>query len=80
MFVLFGFAVGYVLGARAGQEGLDRLITSWQIISRSDEFQAAVESAKEVFTSGLGQILSEGAGAVGGEVREVLDRRLHRAA
>jgi hypothetical protein len=80
MLALFGFAMGYVLGARAGQEGLDQLLTSWKTISKSDEFQAAVESGREILTSSFRQLVSQGAGAVGGEVKDALDRRLHRAA
>ena len=45
MGILVGFAVGYVLGARAGREKLDELQEAWRTISGSPEFQALTAQA-----------------------------------
>lgn len=39
MSTIFGFVVGYVVGARAGSEGWDRLEQAMRDIRDSDEFQ-----------------------------------------
>jgi hypothetical protein len=47
MGTLFGFAVGYILGARAGQDGYEELVRSVRAIRASDEFQDFVVAMKE---------------------------------
>lgn len=42
MGTLFGFFVGYVLGARAGSEGFDKVAQAFTEIRRSDEMRAFV--------------------------------------
>ncbi len=39
MSALFGFVVGYVVGARAGSEGFERLEQAFRDIRDSDEFR-----------------------------------------
>lgn len=43
MSALFGFVVGYVVGARAGSEGYARLEQAWRDVRNSREFQDFVE-------------------------------------
>jgi hypothetical protein len=43
MLALAGFAIGYVLGAKEGREGLERMISSTRAVLGSDEFKAVVE-------------------------------------
>ena len=38
MGTLFGFIVGYFLGARAGNDGYQRVVQAWQEVRDSDEF------------------------------------------
>lgn len=46
MGTLFGFAVGYVLGARAGNPGFERLQEAWTDLRNSREFRAFFEAAR----------------------------------
>lgn len=39
MGTLFGFVVGYVLGAKAGSQGFDRVVQAWNDLRSSDEFR-----------------------------------------
>lgn len=39
MGTLFGFVVGYVLGAKAGSQGFDRLQHAWNDLRSSPEFR-----------------------------------------
>lgn len=43
MGTLFGFVVGYIIGARAGGEDFDEVVDAVRAIRSSDEFQAFVE-------------------------------------
>ena len=43
MGTLFGFAVGYIVGARAGSQGFDEVVEALRTVRRSEEFQALVE-------------------------------------
>lgn len=47
MGTLFGFAVGYILGARAGGEGYDEVVRSVRAIRQSEEFQGFVSAMKD---------------------------------
>jgi hypothetical protein len=50
-------AVGYLLGARAGQQGYAELVDAWQTIRESDEvkdlLRSGMEVAKELIGRGL---------------------------
>jgi len=74
-----GFAVGYFVGAQQGREGLSKLISSWQEIQNSEEFAAIVESGREMITGLVKQVLEQGTGALAGEVKDVVNRRLRVA-
>ena len=39
MDLIVGFLVGYVLGAKGGQEKFEELKEAWQTVSNSEEFQ-----------------------------------------
>ena len=70
MGALIGFIFGYVVGAKAGPEGLEELRKAWDVISQSDEFQgllaAATGFAQNLFAQGgaglAGQIPSMASG------------------
>jgi hypothetical protein len=64
MGTLFGFAVGYILGARAGQEGFEELTRSIRAIRESEEFRSFVSAMKDHGR----HIAREAAGRIGGEV------------
>lgn len=63
MIGLIGFAVGYVLGARAGQEGLGRVINAAQSIARSEELRGLLEGGASMLNSAVRQ----GTGAMTGD-------------
>ena len=46
MGTLFGFAVGYVIGARAGSEGFDDLLRALSAIRESEEYRGFVTSLR----------------------------------
>ena len=46
MGALIGFVFGYVVGAKAGPEGLEELRKAWEVVSKSEEFQGLVATAK----------------------------------
>jgi hypothetical protein len=79
MLALVGFAVGYVAGAQAGKDGLERLVSSWRNIQRSDEFAAMLETAQGLLGGALKQAFEMGSGVVAGEVKGVVNRRLRAA-
>lgn len=58
MGTLFGFAVGYVLGARAGNPGYERLQEAWNDLRNSREFQAFFDAARSHLQGSL-RIASE---------------------
>src|SRR5262245_37952605 len=60
MGALIGFAFGYVVGAKAGPEGLEELRRAWQSISQSEEFKALIATA----TAYVQNAFSQGGGAV----------------
>ena len=75
MLALVGFAVGYVVGAQSGRDGMAKVIGAWQQIQTSDEFAAAVETGKSLIAQTLRSALSAGTG----EVKTLVDRRLRAA-
>jgi hypothetical protein len=46
MGALIGFMFGYVVGAKAGPEGLEELRKAWEVVSKSEEFQGLVATLK----------------------------------
>jgi hypothetical protein len=68
MGTLFGFAVGYILGARAGNEGWEEVVRSVRAIRESEEFSGFVDAMK----SHGRHLLRELTGRVAGEPDELL--------
>lgn len=75
MFVIVGFAVGYALGAKAGQEGLNQLVNAWKDIQRSDEFATLIETGRGLVSQVARQVVEMGTA----EMREMANRRLQAA-
>src|SRR5262249_30767362 len=71
MRALVGFALGYALGAKTpdklSAERLDELRRSWKTIAESEEFQAAVASARAFVENAL----SQGGGRIAAQLREL---------
>jgi hypothetical protein len=74
MLAIVGFAVGYVVGCKAGQDGLDQLMKSWQTIQTSDEFAAMIDTAKGLIVQVARQAFETGSGVLSGEVKGAVDR------
>ena len=79
METIVGFVAGYLVGAREGREGLERLRSSWKAIRNSPEVRKLAGEAMTVAEmalrrgSGRGN-LGQLSGAVGG-VTDMLVRR-----
>jgi hypothetical protein len=69
MLAIVGFAVGYFVGAKAGQEGLDQLMKAWRDIQSSDEFAALIETGRSLVAQAARQVIETGGGVLGGEGR-----------
>jgi hypothetical protein len=75
MMVLVGFAVGYVVGAQAGREGLARLLESWKTVQESEEFAGLVETGRSLLTNALHSAVEMGAG----EMKDAVKSRIRAA-
>ena len=58
MSAFFGFVVGYIVGARAGNDGFDRLERAFQDIRHSDEFRNFVQLLRD-HLQGTAQTVSD---------------------
>ena len=74
MLALVGFALGYVVGAQEGKEGLERMIASTKAILASDEFKAGLEGATAMAGGLLKQTFDQFTGAAAGEGRSLVTR------
>jgi len=72
MEALGGFLVGYLLGTRAGKEGLTELVQSWQTIRESEEFQGLVGMAGSVLGGAVSAATSRGRSSMSDRVVESL--------
>jgi len=63
MLALVGFALGYIVGAKEGEEGLQRMIAATKTVLGSDEFKAALEGAQSLAGGMLKQTLEQFGGA-----------------
>ncbi len=73
MSALFGFIVGYVVGARAGNDGFDKLEEAWREIRRSDEFRSLLELARSHLSGTLktvGERLQDDSGTILTDIEE----------
>ena len=69
MLALAGFALGYIVGAKEGEAGLERMIASTRAILSSDEFKAALETAQSLAGGVLRQSLERFGGAAVSEAK-----------
>jgi len=74
MLALAGFALGYMVGAKEGQAGLDRMVSATRTVLASDEFKAALETAQSLAGSLLKQSLERFGGVAASEGRGLADR------
>jgi|RhiMetdeSRZDD1v2_1073273.scaffolds.fasta_scaffold2426612_2 hypothetical protein len=65
MGALIGFMFGYVVGTKAGPEGLEELRKAWDVVSRSDEFQGLVAAA----TAYAQSLLAQGGASLAGQMQ-----------
>ena len=78
MLALVGFALGYVVGAKEGREGLERMITATRTVLGSEEFKAALEGAQAMAGGLLKQAFEQFGGMAASEGRS-LSQRLRAA-
>lgn len=74
MLALVGFALGYVVGAKEGKEGLDRMITATKTVLGSEEFKALMDGAQSMAIGLLKQGFEQMSGAAAGEGRSLVGR------
>ena len=74
MLAIVGFAVGYVVGCKAGQDGLNQLVKAWETIQTSEEFAAMIETGRDLLTSAARQAFETGGGVLAGEVKGAVGR------
>jgi hypothetical protein len=65
MEILVAFAVGYFIGARAGSEGFDDVVNSFDAVRESDEFKGLVAAVR----SHVSHTLLEMSSIVGGDAK-----------
>jgi hypothetical protein len=67
MGALIGFIFGYVVGTKAGPEGLEELRKAWDVVSKSDEFQALLAAA-----AGFAQnLVAQGGASLAGQMQSM---------
>jgi len=74
MLALAGFAIGYFVGAKEGEAGLERMITATKHVLGSDEFKAFLEGAQTVAGGMLKQGLEQFGGVAASEGRSLTQR------
>lgn len=74
MLAVAGFAIGYVVGAREGREGLERLVVAAKHVLASDEFKALVDTGRTVAAGLVKEGLSQVAGMAASESRSFTGR------
>jgi hypothetical protein len=74
MLALVGFALGYVVGAKEGEEGLERMVAATKAVLASDEFKAFLEGAQSMAGGLLKQALEQFGGAAAEEGRNFTKR------
>jgi hypothetical protein len=74
MLALAGFALGYFVGAKEGQAGLERMIKATRAVLASDEFKAALETAQSLAGGVLKQSLERLGGNAASEARDFASR------
>lgn len=75
--LLIGIGVGYVLGAKAGRQRYEDIVTAWHRLSGSPAMQRVTERTKEAAGEGARRSLSlvqHGVEKAGSAVRNRLDK------
>ena len=70
MDLIVGFLVGYVLGAKGGQEKFEELKAAWQTITNTEEFQNLMMAGLSL----VNRIGQQNGSDVDGETRPVKER------
>ncbi|HUC56876.1 MAG TPA: hypothetical protein VMA95_05705 [Streptosporangiaceae bacterium] len=76
METIIGFAAGYLVGAKEGREGIDRLKTSIEAIVKSPETRRMAGEAMSLAGLVMRQASARGIGAGAGGIAELVVRRL----
>lgn len=74
MLALVGFALGYVVGAKEGREGLERMVAATKTVLGSEEFKAALEGAQSMAGGLLKQAFEQFGGMAASEGRSLTQR------
>ena len=74
MLALAGFAIGYIVGAKEGEAGLERMVAATKAVLASDEFKAAVETAQSLAAGLIKQGLERVGGMAASETRGFASR------
>ena len=77
METIVGFVAGYLVGAREGRDGLERLRSSWHSIRTSPEVRKLAGDAISLAESVVRQ--RSGSASIGGAVGNVTDMLMRRA-
>ncbi|HTW01483.1 MAG TPA: hypothetical protein VMF87_14395 [Streptosporangiaceae bacterium] len=78
METIVGFVAGYLVGARDGREGMERLRSSWHAIRTSPEVRKLAGEAMSFAEMAVRR--GSGRANIGGAVGEVTDMIVRRAA
>ena len=70
MDLIVGFLVGYVLGAKGGQEKFEELKEAWQTITNTEEFQNLMMAGLSL----VNRIGQQNGSDTGGEARPMKER------
>ncbi len=70
MDLIVGFLVGYVLGAKGGQEKFEELKEAWQTVSNSEEFQNLMMAGLSL----VNRVGQQNSSDAGGEARPLKER------
>ena len=74
MLALVGFALGYVVGAKEGQAGLERMVAATKAVLGSEEFKAMLEGAQSMGGGLLKQAFEQFGGMAASEGRNLSQR------
>ncbi len=79
METIIGFAAGYLVGAREGRDGYDRLKTSVEAIMKSPEARRMAAEAMSLAGIVIRQASARGLGASATGVAELVMRRMSQS-
>ncbi|TCO62388.1 hypothetical protein [Actinocrispum wychmicini] len=75
METLIGFAVGFFVGTQYGRDGIAKLKESWDAVSTNPEVHQLIRTGASMAGSAVRQVMSGGAGAMIGEVTDMITRK-----